>query len=135
MTGEKRPVDLLVFYLISFVALVVSGLIYKILFVVYNDVQFSSLAISEISYALIWGVRFDIASAGLLSLLGCLLLWVFYRPIIEHQPATAAGEEARLSGKFALGDEILIELRVNLPSLKTAVRFTDIDSSYGYSLG
>ena len=87
MIGEKRPVDLLVFYLISFVALVVSGLIYKILFVVYNYVQFSSLAISEISYALIWGVRFDIASAGLLSLLGCLLLWVFYRLQPSKNPA------------------------------------------------
>ena len=64
MIGEKRIVDLLIFYLVSFVVLVVSGLIYKILFVVYNYVQFSSLAISEISYALIWGVRFDIASAG-----------------------------------------------------------------------
>ena len=88
MTGEKRLVDLLIFYLVSFVALVVLGLIYKILFVVYNYAQFSSLAISEISYALIWGVRFDIASAGLLSLLGCLLFWVFYRLLPSKNPAT-----------------------------------------------
>lgn len=88
MIGEKRIVDLLIFYLVSFVALVVSGLIYKILFVVYNYAQFSSLAIFEISYALLWGVRFDIASAGILSLLGCLLLWAFYRLLPSKNPAT-----------------------------------------------
>ena len=68
-------------------ALVVSGLVYKVLFVAYNYGQFSSLTISEISYALIWGVRFDIASAGLLSLISCLILWGFYRLSPSKNPA------------------------------------------------
>ena len=87
MTDDKRPVSLLIFYLISFMALVVSGLVYKVLFVAYNYGQFSSLTISEISYALIWGVRFDIASAGLLSLISCLILWGFYRLSPSKNPA------------------------------------------------
>jgi phosphoglycerol transferase MdoB-like AlkP superfamily enzyme len=87
MTDDKRPVSLLIFYLISFAALVVSGLIYKTLFVAYNYGQFSSLTIPELSYALIWGVRFDIASAGLLSLISSLILWGFYRLSPSKNPA------------------------------------------------
>lgn len=79
MTSEKRSVDLLTYYFICFAALVASGLIYKFVFVVYNYPQFSNLTISEIIYALFWGLRFDIAGAAFLSLLSCILFWLFTR--------------------------------------------------------
>jgi len=89
MTGDKRTVDILFYYFVSFAALVVAGLVYKAVFVVYNYQQFSNLAVSEIAYALFWGVRFDMAAAALLSLLSCIILWLFYRLSPSTSPASA----------------------------------------------
>ncbi|VAW53861.1 hypothetical protein MNBD_GAMMA06-1444 [hydrothermal vent metagenome] len=77
--NNKPQVSLLTFFLISLLALTAAGLLFKSVFVFYNVSQFSSLSFSEIIYALLWGVRFDLAAAALLTLISCFILWVFYR--------------------------------------------------------
>jgi len=86
-SSKQHRVDLLLYFLISCAALVVSGLLYKILFVVYNYYQFSSLGVPAISYALFWGLRFDLASAAVLSLMSCIILWSYYRLSPTKNPA------------------------------------------------
>jgi len=86
--GQHR-IDLLLYFLIGCAALVCCGLIYKVLFVFYNYAQFSSLSLSEISYALLWGVRFDLASAAFFSLLSCIVLWFYHRLLPAKNPAYA----------------------------------------------
>jgi len=86
-SSKQHRVDLLLYFLISCAALVVSGLLYKILFVVYNYYQFSSLGVPAISYALLWGLRFDLASAAVLSLVSCTILWLYYRLSPTKNPA------------------------------------------------
>lgn len=77
--NHNHTVDLLRYFFISLTALVFSGLIYKAIFVVSNYALFASLPASEITYALIWGVRFDLAAAAFLTLVSCLFLWFFLR--------------------------------------------------------
>lgn len=81
MVGDSinRRFNLHSYYFVSLLALVISGVVYKILFVVYNYSQFSSLSVSDTVYAIFWGLRFDLASAAFLSLIGCMVLWLFYR--------------------------------------------------------
>ena len=65
----------------------VAGLLFKTVFVVYSASQFSSLSLADIVYALLWGLRFDLASAALLTLLSCFVLWFFYRFLPQKRPA------------------------------------------------
>jgi len=60
MKKTDIQVNLLTFFFISMLALTVAGLLFKFVFVVYNDSQFSALSVSEITYALFWG---------------CVLIW------------------------------------------------------------
>ena len=85
--NNNHAVDLLHYFFISLTALVFSGLIYKTIFVVYNYSLFASLSASEITYALVWGVRFDLAAASFLTLVSCLLLWFFIRFLNIKSPA------------------------------------------------
>ncbi len=78
-TGNNRTVNLLACFFTGVVALTLVGLIYKSLFVFYNYALFANLSLSEISYALFWGLRFDLASAALFSLLSCIIIWFFHR--------------------------------------------------------
>ena len=75
----NRDFNLLTYYLVSVSALVFFGVVYKALFVVYNYSQFSTLAFSDVAYALFWGLRFDLASAALFSLISCIVIWLCYR--------------------------------------------------------
>ncbi|MDT8281297.1 MAG: sulfatase-like hydrolase/transferase [Gammaproteobacteria bacterium] len=75
LNKSNRTVDLLVYYVIGLLLLLIFGLLYKTLFAVYNYGQFSALSFSQILYALFWGVRFDLASAALLSFIGSVVLW------------------------------------------------------------
>jgi len=84
---DNLRVDLLTFFFISLLALTVSGLLFKSVFVVYNYSQFSSLPLSETVYALFWGLRFDLAAAALLTLVSCFVLWFSYRFLPEKRPA------------------------------------------------
>lgn len=81
MAGESlnRRFNIYFYYMVCLLALGISGLIYKIIFIVYNYSQFSSLPLTDTAYALVWGLRFDLAAAAFLSLTGCLVLWLFYR--------------------------------------------------------
>ncbi len=79
MRNSKKNTSLLAYFFISLLALTIAGLLFKVVFVVYSASQFFALPFSEIVYALFWGLRFDIASAALLSLLSCFVLWFFYR--------------------------------------------------------
>ncbi len=87
LNNNNRCVDLLVYYAISLLVLVIFGLLYKSLFVVYNYGQFSALSFSQISYALFWGVRFDLASAAFLALIGSFVVWFSSRFTPSRQPA------------------------------------------------
>jgi len=84
---DNRPVDLPAFFFISLLALTFAGLLFKTVFVVYNVSQFSSLSLTNIVYALFWGLRFDLAAAALLTLLSCFVLWFFYRFLPQKRPA------------------------------------------------
>lgn len=86
-SNDNHAAGLLRYFFISIAALVLSGLVYKTIFVVYNFSLFASLPASEIAYALIWGVRFDLASAALFSLVSCLILWFFIRFSNRKKPA------------------------------------------------
>ncbi len=87
MRDNKNKASLISFFLISLLALTFAGLLFKSIFVIYNELQFSALSFSEIVYALFWGMRFDLASAALLSLLSCFVLWFFYRLLPAKDPA------------------------------------------------
>ncbi len=78
---------LLTYFFVSLFVLAIVGFIYKGIFVYYNYAQFDSLSLSEIIYALIWGLRFDLASAAILTLVSCIILWLFYRLIPSKNPA------------------------------------------------
>lgn len=87
--NEHQSVDLLAYYFISCVVLIVSGMVFKAVFVVYNYQQFSGLGFTDIVYALVWGLRFDLASAAVFSLISCIILWLFHRLSPARNPATA----------------------------------------------
>lgn len=82
---RSRP-GCLIFFSVSLLSLVIAGFLFKTVFVVYNLSQFSSLSFADISYALFWGLRFDLASAAVFSLLACLVLWLsgFIRPLSPY---------------------------------------------------
>ncbi|MFV2005391.1 MAG: LTA synthase family protein [Gammaproteobacteria bacterium] len=87
MKSDNPQINLLTFFFISLVALTISGLLFKGIFVGYNYSQFSSLSFSDIVYALLWGLRFDLAAAALLGLVSCFVLWLFYRLLPAKNPA------------------------------------------------
>ncbi|GMR00926.1 MAG: alkaline phosphatase family protein [Gammaproteobacteria bacterium] len=84
--SNNSQVNLLAFFFISLIALTVSGLLFKVVFFVYNYSQFSMLPSSEVVHALFWGLRFDLAAAALLSLVSCFTLWFFYRFLPAKKP-------------------------------------------------
>jgi len=86
MKNNKLQISILTFFFISLIALTLSGLLFKTVFAAYNISQFSSLPSAEIIYALFWGLRFDLASAALLSLISCFILWFFKRFLPKKQP-------------------------------------------------
>jgi len=100
--------------------LVFFGLFYKGLFVVYNYEQFSTLAFSQIIYALFWGIRFDLAAAAFLSFTGSFILWFVYR-VTRYQ----------LSALFVLLTFIVLQL-----SLQTgdAIYFSEAGRHVSYEM-
>lgn len=88
-TKPHYSVNLLLYFFTSCAVLIFSGLAFKVLFVVYNHHQFSNLDLSEIAYALIWGMRFDLASAAFFSLISCIILWLAHRLRSPRNPALA----------------------------------------------
>jgi len=87
MTKTDKPrLNLLVYFFISLLMLVVAGLLFKSIFVFYNVSQFTELSFFEILYALFWGLRFDFAAAALLTLLSCFILWFYSRFLLHFSP-------------------------------------------------
>ena len=76
---RKSARGLLLFYLSSLFALTLAGFVFKIVFFVYNQSSIGELSLSEVLYASFWGLRFDLASAAMISLIMCLGLWPYYR--------------------------------------------------------
>ena len=76
---HKSARGLLLFYLTSLFALTLAGFVFKIVFFVYNQSSIGELSLTEVFYAAYWGLRFDLASAAMISLLMCLGLWPYYR--------------------------------------------------------
>ncbi len=103
MRDNRNKASLLVYFFTSLLALAVAGLLFKVVFVVYSASQFSALPSSEIVYALFWGLRFDLASAALLSLLSCFVLWFFYRLLPVKDPAF-----------FLLGFMLLVQMSLQI---------------------
>lgn len=103
MRNSKKNTSLLAYFFISLLALTIAGLLFKLVFVIYSASQFSALPFSEIVYALFWGLRFDIASAALLSLLSCFVLWFFYRFLPAKEPAL-----------FLLGLMLLVQMSLQI---------------------
>jgi len=88
MSGNKKSrIDILVYFFISLLALLVTGIVFKVVFVVANNDQFTSLKAIEIIYALFWGLRFDLASAAFFSLISSIALWLSYRLTVRKNPA------------------------------------------------
>ena len=76
---HKSARGLLLFYLASLLALTLAGFVFKVVFFVYNQASIGELSLGDATYALLWGLRFDLASAALISLIVCFGLWPFYR--------------------------------------------------------
>ena len=70
---------LLLFFLCSLILLSAAGIIFKVVFIAYNHGSVGDLSWREIVYALFWGLRFDLASAAIFSLLISIFLWPVYR--------------------------------------------------------
>ncbi len=75
------------YFFVSLIVLTATGLLFKFVFYIYNANQFSSLSFSEVAYAVFWGLRFDLATAAMLTLLSCIVLWFFYRFLPKRTPA------------------------------------------------
>ncbi len=103
MRDNRNKASLLFYFFTSLLALTIAGLLFKVLFVLYGAAQFSALPSSDIVYALFWGLRFDLASAALLSLLSCFVLWFFYRLLPAKDPAL-----------FLLGFMLLLQMSAQL---------------------
>jgi len=88
---SRSACGLFLFFLSSLFLLVLAGFIFKIVFVVYNDATVSEMLLGEVAYALLWGLRFDFASAAMFSLLMSFVLWFLYRVTPEKKsPANKA---------------------------------------------
>ena len=87
LNNKNSASSLLVYFFVSFLVLTISGFIFKSVFVVYNYSQIKIPSFSEITYALVWGLRFDFASAAMLTFVSCVVLLVFYRIKASTNPA------------------------------------------------
>jgi len=76
---HKSARGLLLFYLTSVFALTLAGFVFKIVFFVYNQTSIGEISSGDVTHALLWGLRFDLASAAIISLIMCLVLWPYYR--------------------------------------------------------
>jgi phosphoglycerol transferase MdoB-like AlkP superfamily enzyme len=107
MNNKNCASGLLVYFFVSFSVLTIAGLIFKGVFLGYNISQFPDLTASEITHSLIWGVRFDMASAAFLTLLSCIVVWISYRLKLSVNPSLtllAIMLVAQMS--FQVGDSI-----------------------------
>ncbi len=103
MKNNNPQFDLLSFFFINLMALTVAGLLSRFVFVVYSYSQFSALPFTDTVYALLWGLRFDLASAALMSLVSCFILWFFYRFLPARNPAF-----------FLLGFMLLVQMSLQI---------------------
>ena len=76
---SRGACGLFLFFLNSLFLLTFAGFVFKVVFVVYNDATVSGMLWGEVVYALLWGLRFDLASAAMFSLLISFILWLLYR--------------------------------------------------------
>ena len=76
---SRGACGLFLFFLTSLFLLAIAGLAFKIVFVIYNNDTVSGMLWGEVVYALLWGLRFDLASAAMFSLLISFILWLLYR--------------------------------------------------------
>ena len=84
---ELTTINILRYFLFSFVVLAVTGLLFKTLFFTYNIAHFEDLSFTDVIYALFWGIRFDFASAAFFTLFSSIIVWFFCRFMPTRSPA------------------------------------------------
>ena len=88
---QKTARGLLLFYFVSVFSLTIAGFVFKSVFYIYNRTSIGEIPMADVLYALLWGLRFDLAAAAMFSLIMCLGLWPYYRisrrqSIFSEQP-------------------------------------------------
>lgn len=126
---QKTARGLLLFYLASVFALTIAGLIFKSVFYFYNRTSIGEIPMADVLYALLWGLRFDLAAAAIFSLIMCLLLWLFYR--ISSRKADQSNQQA---SSFAKG--LFFVALIAMMSLQTsdAMYFVDAGRHVSYEM-
>jgi len=120
MRDNRNKASLPVYFFTSLLALTIAGLLFKVVFVLYSAAQLSAVPSFDIVYALFWGLRFDLASAALLSLLSCFVLWFFYRLLPAKDPAL-----------FLLGSMLLLQMSLQIGD---AVYFAEAGRHVSYEM-
>jgi len=85
--------------------LAITGLISRLVFVFFNPAATGETNLSEITYALAWGIRFDLATAGTIALLGTTVYWMLIRLYL----VSGSGAE-RLARSLMIGAMSLVIL-------------------------
>lgn len=127
---HKSSRGLWLFYLACLLALTLAGFVFKIVFFVYNQSSIGEMLWTDVLYALFWGLRFDLASAALLSLLMSLCLWLYYR---WHRPQSVFSDLPRFS---RLAKYLFLLALVVQMSLQTsdAMYFVDAGRHISYEM-
>ena len=127
---HKSSRGLLLFYLASLFALTITGFVFKIVFFVYNQSSIGEMSWSDMLYAAFWGLRFDLASAAMISLLMCLGLWLYYR-LSRYQFALSDKNQFSRSAKTLFLLALIVEM-----SLQTsdAMYFVDAGRHVSYEM-
>ncbi|MCW8831479.1 MAG: LTA synthase family protein [Gammaproteobacteria bacterium] len=99
---HKTARGLLLFYLTNLFALTLAGFVFKVVFLVYNRTSIGEMPLADAVYALFWGVRFDLASAAIISLVICLGLWPYYRISQRRHDPSAKPQPSNLTKNLFL---------------------------------
>lgn len=118
------------FYLSSLFALTLAGFIFKIVFFVYNQISIGELSSGDVLYALLWGLRFDLALAAMISFLMCLFLWPYYR---FSQRRDVFSEKNKLSSAAKFLFFLALIVQMSLQS-SDAMYFVDAGRHVSYEM-
>ena len=127
---HKTARGLLLFYLANVFALTLAGFVFKIVFFVYNRTSIGEMSFGDVTHALLWGLRFDLASAAIISLIMCLVLWPYYR---ISRRRSIFSERAEISG---LAKNLFLLALLAQMSLQTsdAMYFVDAGRHVSYEM-
>ena len=89
------------FFMVSLVMLTLAGLLFRSVFVVYNDAIIDALSRAEVFYAAGWGLRFDLAAAAMMALISTTVFWSLIRMRIVSGLAVAGAARRLLATVLA----------------------------------